>query len=82
MDFDVEVTEFPDDDLEWEEIPLANFDAFRQQRNLPILNVDTVKAFNNLSLGTYRYHHCSLQLFSKLFDILYLLSVGREDSST
>ena len=49
MDFDVNVTEFPDDDLEWEEIPLANFDAFRQQRNLPILNVDTVKAFNNLS---------------------------------
>ena len=54
MNFDVDVTDFPDDDLVWNELLLKDLEKQRQQLNLPILDIDTVTAFNNISLGNYR----------------------------
>ena len=56
MKYDVDVTDFPSNGNVWDEISLEDFEAHRQQRNLPDLNIDTVTAFNNLSLGNYRYY--------------------------
>ena len=54
MDYDVDVTDFPTDDDQWDEIAMKDFEEHRQQWNIPILDIDTVTAFNNLSLGNYR----------------------------
>ena len=56
MDYDVDVTDFPDDAKSgWDEIALSDFDAHRQRWNTLELDMDTVTAFNNLSLGNYRW---------------------------
>ena len=52
--FDVDITEFPDDDLEWEEVEVGTLEKHRKDWNIPLLNIDPVKAFSDLSLGTYR----------------------------
>ena len=54
MNYDVNVNEFPNDNLEWEEIALGEFDEYRKQRNIPVLDIDVEEAFNNLALGNYR----------------------------
>lgn len=54
MNYDVDVTDFPTDDSEWNEIDLSTLDDHRREWNMPKLDIDTAEAFNNLSLGTYR----------------------------
>ena len=54
MNYDVDVTDFPTDDSEWDEIDLSTLDDHRREWNMSKLDIDTAEAFNNLSLGTYR----------------------------
>ena len=47
------ITDFPTDDSQWDEIPLEEFENYRDQWNVPLLDMDTVTAFNDISLGNY-----------------------------
>lgn len=48
--FDVEIDDFDG----WEEFPVGELEVKRRELNIPVLDVDEVRAFNNASLGTYR----------------------------
>ena len=48
--FDVEIDDFDG----WEEFPVGELEERRRELNIPELDVDEVRAFNNASLGTYR----------------------------
>lgn len=49
--FDVEIDDCYDG---WEKFPVGELEEKRRELNIPVLDVDEVRAFNNASLGTYR----------------------------
>ena len=64
--YDVDVEDFPTDDEVWDEIPIEELEEHREQWDIPILKENNIEAFNDISLGNYRYAWLKRYQFFKL----------------